>query len=261
MYPPSSPSTSSDPRIDLHLRFSTNKQGMAPWFLKQIELPADANVLELGCGSCNFWLVNYSSIPQGWHITLTDSPASKYSEAQRILSQDRGFTFHTVDPATPLPFDTASLDAVITLHLLNRLENISAALKEIHRVLKPGGKLYAAAYGEKHMDELYFLFLRFNPQIASISGRLPGNWKFSLENGTRQLREFFWDVQIRRYEDALEITEAKPLFDYILTMSGISPNTENQEGLYSLAAFISQEIIEKGSIHITKSEGVLIATK
>jgi ubiquinone/menaquinone biosynthesis C-methylase UbiE len=257
--PPNTPPP--DPRVELHARFSTNKQGMAAWFLQQLDLPANAKILELGCGSANFWLVNLRAIPSGWHVTLTDASPERYADPQRVLHQDKGFSFQTVDPNKSLPFDDASFDAVIGLHLLNRLENIPATLKEIQRVLKPKGKLYAAAYGEKHMDELYFLFLRFNPQVATVGGRVTKQMKFSLENGSKQLREVFWDVQLRRYEDALEVTHARPLFDYILAMSGLAADAENQASLYTLAAFIDQEVKEKGSIHITKAEGVFVAVK
>lgn len=259
--PSPSPTQPIDPRIDLHVRFSTNKQGMAPWFLGQLKLSPDAHVLELGCGSSNIWLANLPRIPQGWHLTLADSAPEKYADLQRALQQDRGFAFQTVDANKPLPFDDGCFDAVIGLHLLNRLENIPDTLKEIRRVLKPHGKLYAAAYGEKHMDELYALFVRFNPQTATLGGRVTKQMKFSLENGSKQLREFFWDVELRRYEDALEVTHAKPLFDYILAMSGMREDAENQAALYTLAAFIDREVKEKGSIHITKAEGVFVATK
>ncbi|MFZ6028522.1 MAG: class I SAM-dependent methyltransferase [Chloroflexota bacterium] len=258
--PPSSP-ISPDPRIDLHVRFSTNKKGMAPWFLEQLSLPADAHVLELGCGSGNIWLTNLPRIPQGWRLLLSDSDPEKYAGPQRALQQDRGFSFQTIDPNRPLPFENERFDAVIGLYLLDRLESIPAALGEIYRVLKPKGKLYAAAYGEKHMDELYSLFVRFNPQTATLGRRVTRQMKFSLENGSKQLRQFFWDVQQRRYEDALEVTQAKPLFDYILAMSGMRQDAENQAALYTLAAFIDQEIKEKGAIHISKAEGIFVATK
>lgn len=234
---------------------------MAAWFLQQLDLPANAKILELGCGSGNLWLVNLRNVPQGWQMTLTDTTPEKYTDLQRSLIQDKGFSFQTVNPNQPLPFENDTFDAVIGLHLLNRLDNLPATLKEIRRVLKPKGKLYAAAYGEKHMDELYFLFVRFNPQTATVGGRVTKQMKFSLENGTQQLREVFWDVQTKRYEDALEVTHAKPLFDYILAMSGLREDAENQAGLYNLAAFIDREVKEKGSIHITKAEGVFIATK
>jgi len=50
---------------------------------------------------------------------------------------------HTVvgDCQDRLPFDDACLDRVIAIHVLEHLPNLPAALDEIHRVLKPGGRL------------------------------------------------------------------------------------------------------------------------
>ena len=50
-------------RIQIHVRFSTNKTGWFPWLLQQIDLPANARILELGCGSCEFWRANRERIP------------------------------------------------------------------------------------------------------------------------------------------------------------------------------------------------------
>jgi ubiquinone/menaquinone biosynthesis C-methylase UbiE len=250
-----------NPRLDLHNRFSVNKQGISNWLFEQIELPNTADILELGCGSCSFWLTHYNKLPDGWRFTLTDSTSEKYAPGQKMLGKDAGFKFRTVDVTQPLPFDENRFDAIFANNLLYHLPDIPAVLKEFQRVLKPKGKLYTATYGEKHMDELYFLLVRFNPQTATILGQIPGKRSFSLENGAAQLRQFFWDVQLRRYEDALEVTESKPLYDYILSMSGITDPTEHAARLYELAAFIDAEIKEKGSLRITKAQGAFVSTK
>jgi hypothetical protein len=45
-------------------------------------------------------------------------------------------------------------------------------------------------------------------------------------------------------------------------MSGLTEETaQNQPELYNLAAFLDKEVKEKGSIRITKAEGVFIAVK
>jgi len=261
--PSQSPNQQShpNPRVELHNRFSTNKHGISNWLFEQLEIPDPADVLDLGCGSCSFWLTHYNKLPDGWRFMLTDSAPEKYAAGQQFLVADSGFKFKTVDANQPLPFDEGRFDVVFANHLLYHLDDISATLKEIHRVLKPKGKLFTTTYGEKHMDEIYFLFLRFNNQAAKVGGRIPGKYNFTLENGGEQLRKYFWDVQTRRYEDSLEVTESKPLFNYILSMSGLDTDSEYSDRLYQLAAFIDSEIKEKGSIHITKSEGLFVATK
>lgn len=42
----------------------------------------------------------------------------------------------------PWPFDTCSCDEIIMKDVLEHLDNFVKALEELHRVLKPGGKVY-----------------------------------------------------------------------------------------------------------------------
>jgi len=48
---------------------------------------------------------------------------------------------HIVAPGEPLPFDDASFDEVITFNTLEHVYDDRAALAELARVLKPGGKM------------------------------------------------------------------------------------------------------------------------
>jgi hypothetical protein len=85
---------------------------------------------------------------------------------------------------------------------------------------------------------------------------------FSLENGQDQLAPWFTSVQLERYHDGLEITEAKPLVDYILSMTFVFEAATRMR-LEDIAAKItceaSAEIQRRGSIYITKDAGLFIA--
>ena len=56
--------------------------------------------------------------------------------------------------ARALPFDTASFDLVFTSLMLQWLQPPDAALREIRRVLKPGGLLLASSFGPETLQEL-----------------------------------------------------------------------------------------------------------
>ena len=63
-------------------------------------------------------------------------------------------------------------------------------------------------------------------------------------------------IEVRRYADALIVTEAQPLVDYILSMTTVDAATGRHA---ALTAFIEHELQSHGAIHITKDSGVFIA--
>lgn len=246
-------------RIHLHQRFSRNTYGWQPWVFDQFELPAEARILELGCGPGDLWRENLPRLPHGWQITLSDFSEGMLLQARRSLEGLRPgnpFQFESINAqARPYPFADQSLDAVVANHMLYHLSDRPAALAEIRRVLKPGGQLYATSVGQEHLGEIAQLLLRFDP-AAGPWGAVAN--PFLLENGAEQLAPWFEPVSLRRYEDALAVTEAGPLVDFIL--SGWC--AIEAERVPRLRAFVEDEIRQSGGVfHIRKDSGMFIATR
>ena len=244
-------------RIQIHKFFSTNTTGWYPWLLEQINLPENACILELGCGSGEFWLANHGKIPAEWQVTLSDFSSGMLEQARQNLSAGYpAFTFKVID-AQSIPYPDASFDAVFANHMLYHVPDRPKALAEIRRVLAPGGQLYASTVGEQHMVEEPQLTARFDPTLAQeVWARLPG---FTLESGQSQLEEFFSNTRIVRYPDSLHVTKAEPLADYMLSTTRLGGQHERRP---ELVAWLERELAERGgAIDITKDSGVFIARK
>lgn len=183
-------------RIRLHERFSANPVGLHPWLLAQIDLPPHALVLELGCGVGSFWAANRDRISPGWRVTLADLSPGMVREAERRLSGYRpGLTFATAD-AEALPFPDATFDAVFAHFMLYHVADRPRAIREMARVLRAGGRLYAGTNGARHMHEARSLAMAAGlmlPAEVAAGDAAP----FSLENGADQLRMAFTDVALR----------------------------------------------------------------
>jgi SAM-dependent methyltransferase len=80
--------------------------------------------------------------------------AAAETEADRLLSPDERRRFTTrVAPADALPFQDATFDTAISSFVLQLVPNRFRALREIHRVLRPGGTL---AYVSWLIDDRVF---------------------------------------------------------------------------------------------------------
>lgn len=250
-------------RIALHQRFSTNPRGWYTWYLDQLDLPEPCRMLELGCGPGAMWKTTLPRVKEGWRLTLTDFSPGMAKEASAIADPLDRFSCASVD-AQHIPFPDESFDVVLANHMLYHVPDKSRVLSEIRRVLRPGGKLYAATNGKNHMTELYVLedqLSRHLSQNINIPPREMWSLSFSLENGEAMLREHFASVALRRYEDGLHVTEAQPLVDYMLSMLNHFTSQVDQPAVEEFKREIEEEIRRGGAITITKDTGLFIAVK
>jgi ubiquinone/menaquinone biosynthesis C-methylase UbiE len=249
-------SANLDARVQLHERFSVNRTGWHPWVFDQLGLTAQQRIIEIGCGSGHLWRSNDGRVPENLTITLSDLSEGMLAEARRQLHGDDRFRFVVAD-VQQLPFEQTAFDVVIANHMLYHVPNREGALAEVRRLLPPGGRFYAATNGRGHLQELGELVARFAPDVAAWVAGHADAIAFTLENGADQIRRHFSHVELRRYEDALVVTEAQPLLAYIL--SGASRSALEGERLAALAAFIEREIATQGAIRIGKDSGLFVA--
>ena len=256
-------SSNLDARIAVHLRFSSNKTGWFRWYFDQLlQLPAAAQVLDIGCGPARLWSDQLSRLPAGWQIILADLSPGMIDQARANLAaagadNDPRFTFRTAD-AQDLPFEDDTFDAVLANHMLYHVPDIPRALQEIRRVLRPAGRLYAATNGDGHMAELHDLVAPF---ASSEALRPAPERRFGLENGAEQLARWFARVERRDYPDSLEVTEAEPLAAYALSTSGMLWMPDGEPSAEALTRHFDALLARDGVIHIAKSSGLFIAVK
>jgi ubiquinone/menaquinone biosynthesis C-methylase UbiE len=242
-------------RISLHQRFSTNRGGWYRWVFDQLDLPLHARLLELGCGTGALWTANAARIPTDWQIIMSDLSAGMLTSAVARVSAVGRLVIGMVADAGAIPVTDASVDAVVANHMLYHVPDRDCALGEIRRVLRPGGWLYAATNGRGNHRELREL----RGEVATR----PEEWRdcdsFGLENGAEQLSGVFDTVIVRRFADALEITEAEPVLAYLRSQTGL--RAVNEEILSAVEAAVTARIRAEGAFHVTKDVGLLLAQR
>ena len=204
---------SQNARAELHRRFSANPYGWNRWVFDALEkLPAQARILELGCGPAHLWADNAGRIPAGWEITLGDLSDGMIEVARQNLSGvSHPFEFKQFD-AQSLPFDDESFDVVVANHMLYHIPDRVKAIAEIWRVLKADGRLVASTVGEQHMQEINLWLRRVSIDPNFKLFAVP----FTLENGLVELQTHFRQVEMRRYADT-RLIQGKILLSYTQT--------------------------------------------
>jgi ubiquinone/menaquinone biosynthesis C-methylase UbiE len=244
-------------RIELHRRFRTNPYPWTNWIFDRIEFPKNAKVLELGSGNALLWKSNLNRIPEDAHILLTDFSEGMLNDARKVLGDySKRFEFEIMD-AQEILYPNDSFDIVIANLMLYHIPNRKKAIAEISRVLKPEGALYASTYSNNNMIEFTDLLRKYDKNLYNPIE--PFAREFGLENGAEQLNKSFEVVEMVNYIDSLEVTEAKPIIDYMLSFNSV----KNMEG-YNLDGFkdyIDEVLGRDGVIKISKDTGIFIAKK
>jgi SAM-dependent methyltransferase len=123
----------------------------------QIEIAADfcrdREVLEIGCGT---GMILKEIAPLARHAKGVDiSPGMLEKARARGLDVVEG-------SATALPYPDASFDAAYSFKVLAHVEDIRAAMSEVHRVLRPGGLAALEFYNKRSIRYAIKRFKRPN---------------------------------------------------------------------------------------------------
>ena len=247
-------STNISARIRLHRLFSSNKQGWFPWIYEQCQITEGMKILELGCGNGRLWIENKAKLPADCEIILSDISEGMIRDVRREQSlQDDRFSFAAFD-CHAIPYEDASFDLVIANHVLFYCKDVDRVCSEVGRVLKPGGRFVCGTYGVAHMQEVSRLVTQFDDRITLSGENLYEH--FGKENGAQALAPYFAEVDWQQYEDALIVTQAEPLIEYVLSCHG-NQNQYILEKYNKFRKYVEGQI--RNGYTITKDAGIFLS--
>jgi len=117
---------------------------------------AGERVLEIGPGTGYYTLDMAEWVAPGGTVEIFDLQQDFLDHVmRRAAERGLGNVVPTQGDATALPYDDASVDAVVLTAVLGEIPDPGAALREIRRVLKPGGRLVVGElFGDPHFTTL-----------------------------------------------------------------------------------------------------------
>ena len=238
-------------RISLHKKYSVNREGFGSWIFSNYKIFEGMSVLELGCGNGEMWVGKKNVIRRCSRLILSDLSDGMLNSAKEKLKDQNGIEYRKID-IEDIPFPDREFDVIIANMMLYHVSNLSNALKEVSRVLKDDGTFYCATYGENGMMEYIELLFDDFP-ISSVY-----NYSFTLQNGEGKLIRYFPNVQKLLYEDALEVTDADDMIDYICSLPGFS---DIQDLPRDTLRSVLEKNMPEGILRVPKDYGMFIARK
>ena len=124
------------------------RHSYGPWMGEALDYAGSAglDILDVGCGQ-GIDLVAYARA--GAHVTGVDLTPRHVELAQAHLAVAGLAGRVLVGDAERLPFEDASFDRVSSNGVLHHTPDIAAALREIRRVIRPGGEVRVIVYNRR----------------------------------------------------------------------------------------------------------------
>lgn len=140
-----------------------HEDASSPWYQLVREQIADVSgrrILEVACGRGGYVR---ELARAGAHVTGCDFSFAALSAGIAKLQEDKipGSATLIQGDAQGLPFADNSFDLLVSCETVEHLPNIQAAFTEMHRVTRPGGKLFLTTPNYANFMGLYELYAKF----------------------------------------------------------------------------------------------------
>jgi ubiquinone/menaquinone biosynthesis C-methylase UbiE len=164
-------------------------------------------VLEVGCG----WgeLAELVRRATGAQVVATD-----LSPRMVELARERGLDARVAD-VQDLPFEDGAFDAVVAAWMLYHVPDLGRALRELARVLRPGGLLVAVTNSAAHLHEL-----------RELVGSGPSPISFTRESGAKLLAPAFRVLRRLDVDETIEFPDRDAVEAYVRSSIAMSPHVD-----------------------------------
>lgn len=251
-------------RIDIHNKFGG--KDIDKWMLALLEPVRGSKILDVGCGAGKQLLAFHAYLDGQAEITGGDVNHDLLEEAREKTRDAEGIEIIELDFNRRFTIDDDLYDLISCCFAIYYARDIPFTIKELHRVILPGGRLFTTGPMRTNKQEFYDV-------IREATGKeippMPGSSRYDSEI-LDSIRATFREVQVDVFENPLTFEAADPFVEY--TRASLSEDRKLWGGFFEshdefneimakIKGLAEARIRERGQLVMTKVVGGFVATK
>jgi SAM-dependent methyltransferase len=236
------------------------KRGDPAWRTSFVPWDGTQIVVDVGCGN-GFDLRHL--LPEGRcrHAFGLDLSIGMLRSLAELRSSGRLTPLQ--GDAQQLPLGDGIAHVGLAMHMLYHVPDIQAAVRELRRVVKPGGTVLASTNSVSSLAEINDLLAA---ALAKVLGRPLHplrEERFNLEAGASQLQTEFTDVSLHRFDVPLAFPMAEPVLGYLNSVRdpierSVGESFSFDAVLDDVAGHVEQVIRAQGCFRAASRMGVFV---
>jgi ubiquinone/menaquinone biosynthesis C-methylase UbiE len=252
-------------RIEIHKKYGS--RDIDEWMLHLLNLQKGSKILDVGCGAGKQSFLFYKALEGEADITGGDISNELLEKAHQENDKiGNRIKFIDLNFNRPFPMEDNLYDLVTSCFAIYYSEDIAFTIREMHRVTKPGGRLFTT--GPMPENKRLFYDIIFEATHTPIPP-MPGSSRYS-SLIYKAIQSLYSKVELHIFENPLVFESAEPFLAY--TRASLSEDRKLWKDLFEQAGgfehvmqqiktVTDQRLAKDGKLVMTKVVGGFMAIK
>lgn len=247
-------------RQETHALYSRQTGRFFDWMVAQVAVTPGQTLADIGCGHGAY---HASLAAAGARITAVDASNGMVAEAYRLAQRNGWSVFALQADAQALPLADGGFDRVMANHMLYHVPDQLAALRELRRIVRPGGRVLLATMAADSSRLLHDLHAAAAAEVGLVA--LPDvGVRFNLSH-LPLVRSVFPTARVLEWEDAFLFPDVESVLRYYATgfvdYVDAPPRDRSHRPLLmeAMAARVADILAVDGVLCVPKTAGCFVA--